>query len=231
MQIRVRAIHEAQYPPERGTVHLIASLEGHDKSKVVASVLELLSSLTDKVRAGHRPDKGPITWFSQGQLRNTSQRPWNQDGKQLPLVHTSTAEMKVKFSDFAALFGFVEEVTAWAGVRVLGVDWALTEAYRVRVTEDAEREAVRAAAAKAKRYALAAGYEKVRFVRVADTGLLVEGITPSAQGEWLAGAATRSRGGGGAGNGPGQSFAPEDVKIRCSVDAEFLAEQDGSGPV
>ena len=226
MKIRVRGSIEAQYPPERGTVHISMSLEGPKKEDVVRSLTRLVAKMTDRVVGEHQPDTGPITWYSQGQLRNSAHRPWNKDGKRLPLVYTSTAEMKVKFSALQRLFGFIEEISTWEGVTVNDVEWTLTEVAKQAAIERAQVAAVGQASAKARRYAQAAGYSSVRPLIIADTGLLVDGGQagggPPAAGYSRAPAALAR------GSADGPVFTPEDVKIECGVEAEFEAgENDG----
>lgn len=218
MQIRVRGSYEAEYRPERGTVHIVMALEGPHKADVVRSTTALIARMTERVRAEHAPDSGPITWYSQGELQNSAHRPWNQEGKQLPLVYTSRADMKVKFSALDRLFPFIEEISGWDGVSVRGVEWALTEASKREATNRAQGEAVRSARAKAERYAAAAGYPTIRPVAIADVGLLVD----SNHGGPALASPARMRAPGAAGGESGQTFAPEDIRVECAVDAEFV---------
>ncbi len=221
MQIRVRGSYEAEYRPERGTVHIALAMEGPKKPDVVRSTTALIGRMTERVRVDHSPDSGPITWYSQGELQNSAHRPWNQEGKQLPLVYTSRADMKVKFSALDRLFPFIEEISGWDGVAVRGVEWALTEASKREATDRAQREAVRSARAKAERYAEAAGYPAVRPVAIADVGLLMD----SSQAGPAMGSSARMRAPAAAGGAEsGQTFAPEDIRIECAVDAEFETE-------
>ena len=55
------------------------------------------------------------------QLRTWSNRPWNSDGKQLPLVHHASVGIEVKFRDFGVLSRWVGEHVAIPGRKRLGV--------------------------------------------------------------------------------------------------------------
>jgi uncharacterized protein YggE len=200
-------------------VDCLLALEGGDKDVVVHALSALVARLTERVVRDHRPDAGPITWYSQGQLRNFAQRPWNKDGKQLPMVYSSQADMKIKFSTLGQLFTFVEEITAWDGVRVRGIDWSLTEAAEQAAAEQAQTAAVHQAHAKALRYAQAAGFAGVHPLMIADAGLLVQNSAPAES----VPAAFRLRGRSEQGSEE-QTFSPEDVTIACTVDAEFKAK-------
>jgi len=190
-------------------------MEGPKKDEVVHAVTELVARMSTRVARDHNPDSGPITWYSQGQLQNSAHRPWNKDGVQLPMVYTSQADMKVKFSALGQLFAFIEEISTWTGVLVRWVEWTLTEVSKRAVTELAQTEAVKDAHAKAQRYAQVACYSVIRPLGIADIFLLLE----SSQTARPLPVGGRARGISSANDV--QVFAPEDVKIECTVDAEF----------
>ena len=221
MIIRVRGTYERFYPPERGTVVIRLGLEGPTKPPVTAAMTGLIKQMTDLVKKDHHPSSGPITWYSQSQMHNSSYRPWNKDGTIMPLVYRSGADLKVKFSDLGRLFSFVESVSDIDGVDVQHIEWALTQASRRKAVDAAQVEAVKDAVAKAERYAEAVGLHTVTPRVMADPGLLTDGASRGdADPGNRAFMANRERGAGGA---SGMEFKPEDIAIECTVEAEFEA--------
>ena len=216
MIIRVQASHEAHLPPQRGTVIVDLRLEGPVKAPVVEAMTNLIGKVSHLVAQDHHPKSGPITWFSQSQVQNSSHRPWNKDGKIKPLIYTSAADLKVKFSDFRRLMEFIETVSPWEGVNVKRIEWTLTESAKNEALERTQKQAVENAIIKARRYAEAAGFHNVTPIMIADVGLLVAGSTGS--GGSPASAVYRT----GAGTAD-SSFQPEDVVVTASVEVELEA--------
>jgi hypothetical protein len=90
----------------------------------VARDLEAVKASIVPLKSG---DDGAVTWWSADQLRTWSNRPWNQDGEQLPLVHHASVGVEMKFRDFTALSRWVGgHVANTEGFRVSQVEWALT---------------------------------------------------------------------------------------------------------
>ena len=56
--------------------------------------LEAVKNSVTRLRAG---DGGPVTWWSAGELSTWSNRPWNERGEQLPLVHHASVGVEVRF--------------------------------------------------------------------------------------------------------------------------------------
>lgn len=215
----VRGSHRVARQPERGTVHFGVGFEGPAKESVWASTAEAAARLVDAVRQLHDPAAGPVTWWAQDQLHTSAQRPWNQDGKVLPLVHSARTVVRVKFSDLARLGSFLGEVAEWPGLSVDGVAWTLTEAVEVTLTREVRASAVRDAQIRAQEYADALGLGRVRPVEVADAGMLGQGLHAS-HGE-MAMMARMDK------SGAAMEFTPEDIEIAAQVDARFVAGGDG----
>lgn len=87
VEITVRGSHRRFHPAERGTVHARVTLEGSAPKAVYDAVVRSAGRAHASVTARHDPSRGPVTWWSAQDVRTWSQRPWNKDGKQLPLVH------------------------------------------------------------------------------------------------------------------------------------------------
>jgi len=216
VQITVRGSYTAYAPPERGTVHARVGIEGPAAENVYAHAARAAQELGGDIGNLHDPTAGPVTWWSSGQLRTWAHRPWNQDGKQLPLVHHAEVTFAVKFSDFAQLSAFATRAVATTGVTVERIEWALTEARKASMTGDVRARAVRDARDKAQAYADALELGPVRVVALADAGMLGDGLHPSGDG----GMRTFGRSAGAAG-GADVQFVPDDISVAVQVDARF----------
>ncbi len=214
----VRGTHRIARTPERGTVFLAVGFEGPAKESVWSSTADTATRLVEEVRRLHDPAAGPVTWWAQDQLQTSAHRPWNQEGKVLPLVHSARTVVRVKFSDLPRLGSFLGEVADWPGLSVEGIDWTLTEALKVQLTRDVRAAAVRDAQVRAQEYADALGLGTVRPVEVADAGMLAQGLHAAAGEMVMMSRADKS--------GAAMTFAPEDIEISAQVDARFVAEGD-----
>jgi uncharacterized protein len=218
-EITVRGTFSAFQAPERGTVHATISYEGPEMQPVYERVARDLEAVKASITPLHDGDHGAVTWWSAEQLRTWSNRPWNKDGKQLPLVHHASVGVEVKFRDFAVLSRWVgEHVANTAGFRVSHVDWALTEARRDELLRQVRTHAVRDAVTRAQQYADALGLGEIRPVAVADAGMLGANLQP----EGGAGAAYLRAAGVAPAGGTDIELVPEDIEISAAVDARFV---------
>lgn len=221
-EITVRGSFEHFCPAERATVHADVGFEGPAIQPVFDRTVRALEVVRASVAALHDPDRGPVTWWSAQEVRTWARRPWNNQGKQLPLVHHARVGLQVKFRDFA-------ELSRWLGVHVettdgfsLGsVDWALTAVRREELQRDARTRAVRDARTRAQQYADALDLGTVHPVAIADTGMLARAAETAAPVAFARGAA----GGGGGSSEP--ALVPEDIGVSAEVEARFVA---GSAP-
>lgn len=219
-EITVRGSFSAFRPAERGTVHATVAYEGPDMEPVYARVATDLSELKSSVIA--LEEQGAVTWWSADQLRTWSTRPWNNEGKQLPLVHHASVGVEVKFRDFAALSRWVgQHVAEIDGFRMSRVEWALTEEQRETLLADVRTRAVHDAVTRAQQYADALGLGALSPVAVADAGML--NTTPEAapQAAYLRATA--------AGSGPSAELVPEHIEVSATVDARFVTGPAGGG--
>ncbi|MGB3485898.1 MAG: SIMPL domain-containing protein [Mycobacterium sp.] len=215
-EITVRGSFSEFQQPERATVHAAVDFEGPDMQPVYDTVALGLEAVTASITP---MVDGPVTWWSAGQLRTSSHRPWNQDGKQLPLVHRAGVEVEVKFRDFAALSHWVgQHVVGTPGFRVSRVEWALTEVRRDQLRAQACTRAVQDAVERAQQYADALGLGAVQPVAIADAGMLDAQLRPDTnEGQAFVRAAS-------AGHGAGiVELVPEDIEVTAAVDARFVA--------
>lgn len=218
VEITVAGSFTAYQRPERAVVRATLALEADTAERVHARAAESQQAVTALVTPLHDPDRGHVTWWSSDQVRTWAQRPWNQDGVQLPLVHHARVAYQVKFRDFAELGRFLSAAGAVPGFVVDGIEWALTVARQDELVGRVRAEAVREAREKAQAYADAAGLGPVRLVAVADAGMLGDGLHPT--GPAPAGIARMAAVGGGA----ELSFAPQDVAVAADVHARFAAD-------
>ncbi|WP_273652336.1 SIMPL domain-containing protein [Cellulomonas fimi] len=217
--VTVEGRFDHHHPAERGTVVLTVGFEGPDRERVVERTLREHARLADEAKRLTDPAAPAVTWWSSDRIRVWADRPWNKDGKQLPLVHHAAVRLDVKFRDLARLAAWVEDVAARDGVSVGGIEWALTEVTRTRLTADARTRAVQDAVAAATTYAHALGLADVRPLAVADPGMLGDQSRPTTD----PGAAQMSRAAAAAGPAGGLDLKPEDITITARVHARFAA--------
>ncbi|MFG1931796.1 SIMPL domain-containing protein [Mycobacterium sp. NPDC048908] len=213
-EITVRGSFSAFERPERGTVHATIGYEGAAMEPVYGRVARDL----DAVKASITPlaDTGPVTWWSADQLRTWSHRPWNNDGKQLPLVHHASVDFEVKFRDFSALSRWVgTQLADVEGFRVSRIEWALTENRREALAKEVRTRAVRDAVTRAQAYADALGLGAIQPVAVADAGMF--GARPET------GPAAAYLRAGAVGGAPDVELAPQHIEVSAEVDARFIA--------
>lgn len=220
-EITVRGSYSAYQPPERATVRATLGFEGPQMQPVYDRVVRDLEAVKASIAEIHDPEQGPVTWWSTQHVRTWANRPWNQDGKQLPLVHHASVGVQVKFRDFAVLARWVGgHVERTEGFSLDGVEWALTELLKHQLARDVRTRAVQDAAARAQEYADALELGPVRPVAIADAGMLGNGLHPSSGGA----EAAFMRAGGATQDGAAElALVPEDIAVAAVVDARFVA--------
>jgi hypothetical protein len=220
--ISVQGSHSAWHPAERATVTIAVSFDGPSREPVFTAASASLDAVRATVEGLHDPSTGPITWWSTNSVRVWSQRPWNNDGKQLAPVHQAAFELVAKFKDFEALSTWIEAVVVIPGTNVRSIDWTLTEARETSVLTEARSRAVKDAVSKATVYAQSIGLGSVTATAIADPGMLGDGGAASAQSMYLAkGGVTRGQ--ALMGEGAPLALKPEDIEVSASVDARFVA--------
>jgi uncharacterized protein YggE len=219
-EITVRGSYSAYQPPERATVRATLGFEGPQMQPVYDRVVRDLEAVKASIVEIHDPERGPVTWWSTQHVRTWANRPWNQDGKQLPLVHHASVGVQVKFRDFAVLARWVgDHVERTEGFSLDGVEWALTELLRHQLARDVRTRAVQDAAERAQEYADALELGPVRPVALADAGMLGNGLHPMAAGA----EAAFMRAGAAKDSDAVLALAPEDIEVAAVVDGRFVA--------
>jgi uncharacterized protein len=221
--ITVQGTHTAWFDAERATVHISAAFDGPQRDEVFARATQAAADATALVTPLHDADKGPVTWWSSDRVSVWSERPWNNDGKRLPLVYHATIGLQAKFNDFDALSRLIEQVAVMDGVNVGGIEWDLTDQRRIAETDAVRRAAVADAVQKAATYAAAAGLGTPSVTAVADPGMLGDGSSGGGPGpgsyERMAFKAQAMDSGGGA----ALSLSPEQIQVSSSVDVRLSA--------
>lgn len=217
----VSAEAEHQEAPERATVHLRIGMTGHDRDFVhnqTQSTLQDIKANIEQLRGGESP---AATWHAISGV-NT----WSYNSDQ-GMKWTEQVSVKVKFRDFTALGDWLNGILVREAITLDYIEWTLTNERRKALNKELRQKAVQLAKEKAEQYAEAAGLHISSLKTVADTGFIAN------RGGGGSNYFTASRGGalakvGGVPNdiglGDSYEFAPEDVKLNVSVDAEFIAE-------
>jgi uncharacterized protein YggE len=214
VEITVRGSHAVTLPPEQATVYATVSADGVAPQPVFDAVATALSAVSESLQARHHPKKGPVTKFVVDQIRRGSHHPFNRDGEQLPLVHTASVSIIATFTDFDELAAWAGGTAGVPGVGIGYIDWALTDATRVRAERKIRQKAVRDARRRAQDYADALDLGKVAVRAISDPGL---GVGPTHRKVMMASAVGDSMGGA-----PEVSLRPDDVHIEAQVEATFI---------
>jgi uncharacterized protein len=223
MDISVVGSSRHAMKPERATLRLEVACEADKQEPALrecTNTVNVIRQAIDQLAAG---TPSPITWFAVLPIRTRAWRPWNKDGKQLPMRFSAEAQIKVKFCDFAALSRFANTYGSAQFVKLEGVEWALTEATKTQVEQQVLTEAVRDAFTSASQIAAAAGAGNVTALEIAQPGLLsgIHGGDSVAGGEF--GAVMRGATRGSSPDGAALDLAPEDIELSAKVHARFTA--------
>jgi uncharacterized protein YggE len=218
--ITVSGSHEVRHAPQRATISLSLGFDGPKRETVLEQTATLHAEVSARLAELHGAVADAVTRWNAEQVRVWGDRPWNSDGKQLPIVYHAAASVEARFGDFAALASFTDAVALRDGVTVQGISWGLTKATEEELARQAQTGAIRDASAKAQNYAAALGLSAIRAVAVADPGMLSP-EPPSPRGGMMMAAAKMfdsSR----AQSSP-LDLTPADVVVTAAVEARFEA--------
>lgn len=214
VQITVRGSHTMTLAPEQATVYANVGAEGPEPQPVFDAVAAATVDVTRSLQTRREAEKPTVTKFAVDQVRRGSHRPFNRDGEQLPLVYTATVSVAATFTDFDDLAAWVGWSAGVPGLGVGGIDWALTDAHRLRTERKARQKAVRDAKRRAQDYADALGLGPVAIRTISDPGM---GGGPVHRKVMMASAVGSPLEGG-----PAVSLRPDDVEIEAQVEAVFV---------
>ena len=218
--ITVRGEHELRVAPEEAVAHLSVRAEGPERGAVVERIAALAAPLREDLES--RKAAGTLTEWSSQRVSVWANRPWNNEGKQLALVHYASVEITATFTDFAALSWWISDVAERDGVQVDRVDWRLTPASAKAFEADVAAQAVLVAIDRATAYASAIGLSTVTPIEIADLGLLTRAPDqPAPAPKMLRAMSMAAMDAGGA--GPAVELQPEDIVVTSAVEARFGA--------
>lgn len=217
MDISVIGSSRHAMKPERGTLHLSVGCESDKQDVALRECTTAVNALRVAIDQLAASNPSPITWFAVLPIRTRAWHPWNQNGKTLPMRFAASAQIKVKFLDFAALAQFANAHGSARHVKLEGVEWALTEITKARLEQQVLTEAVQNAVSRATQIAHAAGVNQVTALEIADPGLL-SGVHGTPGEAWTP-VEHKLRGS----DVEIPDLAPEDVEIAAEVHARFTA--------
>jgi len=209
------------YDAERATVSIRVQFDGPKREPVFDATKRVGAEVTAALKD---LEGGAITRWSSDRVAVWSNRPWNNDGKQLAPVYYAALSAEARFQDFDALANLVERLATSEGVTIASITWDLTEERRLSATTDVQTRAVQDATVKATTFARAAGLKKVSAVAIADPGMLGDGSSGGGGQPF----APQARGAGkmmmamDAGQ-PALTFTPDKIEVTIVVDARFSA--------
>ncbi len=221
--ITVRGEHETRVAPEEAVAHLSVRTEGRERGQVVERMSSLAAPLRDDLES--RKASGVVSEWSSKNVAVWANRPWNNEGKQLALVHYASVEVTAVFTDFASLSWWMTDVAEREGVQVDGVTWRLTPGTRKATEAEVASQAVKVAVERATAYAGAIGLTSVTPLEIADLGLLTQGESPAPAGGGMvlrAAKASFAMDAGAAGT-PTVELQPEEIVVTAGVEARFIA--------
>jgi len=218
--ITVQGSSSTKHAAERAAADIAISHDGPARDTVFAETTKVSEAITTALKGLHNAASGPVVAWSSDRISVWSDRPWNNEGVQLPLVYHATIGVRATFSDFDALARWVEAAATTTGVTAGSIQWELLDATRDALLEQVRTEAVQDATAKALVYARAAGLTRVTATAIADPGLLG---SPDAPPGALGGGAPRMFAMKAMSDSGTLTFTPQELEVAAQVDARFSA--------
>lgn len=217
--ITVRGSDEVRLNPELAVAHVSLTTDGPSRGGVV----EAITALAVPVRADltARKDAGSLSEWNSQRVSIWSDRPWNNDGKQLDLVHHASVELTATFTDFVALSDWLNALSENDNAQVGQIDWQLTPETRTKTEREVATAAVAAAVERATAYAQALGHATVTPQEIADLGLLSDGAANPGREPSLM--KSRMMAADAAAGSGGIEFQPDAIVVSASVEARFIA--------
>ncbi|MBG6240047.1 uncharacterized protein YggE [Mycetocola sp. CAN_C7] len=209
LSLRGEAVAESA--PERATATLVIAVDGPDRSEVRARSTRAIAECIDSVTRLHDTVAGPVVDWTSDDLQVWAERPWSNDGTQLPLVFHSRATLAVTFTDFIRLSLWLDETADRNDVSVGGVAWAITDLTRRELEARAQRDAVAHALDKASVYASSLGLVTVTPVTLSEPSAAARPFGQDDTRMFATAAGTPS------------DFAPSPIRVSVEIDVTFAA--------
>lgn len=219
MEISVQAAHEETVRPEIGRLHAGVRVEAGSKTEVLRTATGVVQLLQSELNRLH--ERGAVAEVVVRPLSTSTWRPVVK-GRQAPPIFRAYAGLQADFTDFMALADLAAQFGDTDGLELHWVEWRLTDDSRRALEEVCLTRAVEQARERALVMARAAGEAGVRFIQLADPGLMGE---RSAQPEVLAAAAPgRMRGAMASDQLAGIELQPADLTVDVVVQARFITD-------
>lgn len=214
LTISVRGEHSIDVPAELGVAHVSVRIDGPERTQVLAQASALGQQVAQELREAEAA--GSLKSFFTNRVSVWSDRPWNDKGKQLPLVHHATLTSRAEFTDFTALSAWVTQVSEREGMTVERISWELTKETAKETEKAVAQGAVQVAVDRATAYASALGLGNVRAIELADQGLMT---APQHEAMFAVARSMKADSVGGS----SIPLEPTPITVSATVEARFVA--------
>ncbi|WGT47235.1 SIMPL domain-containing protein [Tessaracoccus lacteus] len=206
MRITVTGVSQLRLPAECVVVTLTTGFTGPRRDEVVAETARTTDGLRARLQEAIADGRGR-------DLKLTSLRTWagaGTDSQGNPGTPQHSAEVRgsVRLDDLSVVGPLLGELAATRGVRVVGLDWQLTEETIAQQQPEVIGEAFRDARQRAGWIASAAGYRRIEPTSIRDDGAPMFARAMSAP---------MQRGG----SAPQIDLDPADVEVSAHLTVDF----------
>lgn len=216
--INVRGEHRMLVAAELGVAQVAVRFDGPSRAEVVENAQQLGAVIQDELRAAAA--SGAITKWNSERVSVWADRPWNDKGKQLPLVHHASIQLVSEWQDFSALSEWVSRASERDGVAIAGIGWKLTSDVERDTEKAVAQGAVQVAIDRATAYAEALGLATVQAQQIADVGMMSREMMMKAPAPMMMASA---RGAMADSATPSFTLEPEEIEVSATVEARFVA--------
>lgn len=209
------AVHgsaERHLPAERAQVMVTVSFKGAQRASVTDLTVREHNRLTGDAAA--LQGSGAATWWGAEQVRTDVVRDYDKATDAYLERFRAASQVRVRFTDFAALADWFTELGTREGVDVGRISWELTQATRTQAEAQVRIEAVKDALAKAAAYAAALERGTPQLEAVYEDGLRPH---VGAGGGGAAPAMMR----GAAADQAAPTLKPSDITVTARISADF----------
>lgn len=213
--LSVRGVAFAETAAERATVGLTIGFDGPERTDVRERSTLALAECIDSITRLHDSVDGPLVDWTSDDVQVWADRPWSNEGIQLPLVHHSRATVSATFIDFVQLSLWLEETANRDGVTVGGIAWTVTDLTRRELEARAQRDAVAHALDKASVYAASLGLSTVTPLELSEPAVFAQPFGRQEDTRMFAMA-----------SGAPVDFTPAPVRVDVEVHVRFTARGD-----
>ncbi|MGA4669084.1 SIMPL domain-containing protein [Propionibacteriaceae bacterium Y1923] len=218
MEITVRAAAQGRRVPEIAVLTVRVSRESANQQQAASAAHTLMRQLSDQVRQIQADRPEIVDRLVVSPVGTRSWRPWNNEGKQLPMQHESSGRVQIALTDFDLVARLTQEWSGVDGLNLSAPHWELTEQSQRELETEVTTEAVKLCRRRAQVMATASGFDQVTPLQVADTGLLER---PQAE---AAPAPMMARAGAASAADEGFDLSPREIQVRIQVEARFRAD-------